>query len=200
MPWALRDTHWFDTLLNEDGPYEWLTVVGCAVALVLFARTARRTDHGLYWLGLGGAAALMFFVIGEELAWGTHLLHHGVGAIESVNHQGDTTLHNIGEGLEASFIGIATTSAFAIGWFALVRRAHVLVATWFALPLLYALLRLGVTADHVLAKWGESFELLYAIGAARLAYLELTSESRDRVGDGVGRLKVQEVPVAIEDL
>ncbi len=172
LPWAVRGTGAFDWLVSEDAVLESAQVAACALAAMWFLRAARpldRTIRSATWLG---AAALMVFVIGEEVAWGTRLIDRGITAIELVNDQGDTTLHNIGAGLDVSFAGLALASGAAVAWIALGAGSRPSLAVWFVLPLAYGLSRLFVDADYDYAKLSEAFELCFAIGAARLARSE----------------------------
>jgi hypothetical protein len=96
----------FKALTGEDGIAETLQVLCYALALagsLVLARRLRTRGRG----GLGGLylllAAGLFFLIGEELSWGQRLAGWSTPeALEAVNKQGETNLHNI-EGVGAAF-------------------------------------------------------------------------------------------------
>lgn len=81
-----------DSLLSEDGVYEWVGALAC-IAGGLLMLGAYRTRRSVLALLVG---LLMLAVAGEELSWGQRLL--GFEAPEwftEHNHQGDLTLHNL---------------------------------------------------------------------------------------------------------
>jgi hypothetical protein len=167
--WALPG-RLYDGLVGEDGPLEWLQVLALGVGLVVLVRSGLRAGQLVPRLVLFGLAAVVFVVIGEEIAWGTRLFDVAVSAVQSRNVQGEVTLHNLGgmRGLEKSFLGIAFIGLAFAGW--VVRRSPGL-AVWFAGPAAYAMVRVlhdGVI-DYRFAKLSELVELLLYAGLARVA-------------------------------
>lgn len=87
--------------LRDDGPVEWAQFNAFAIACIAGAGIAiRRFKAGYKWQALlfVGFAVAMFFVSGEEIAWGQRLL--GIETPEElveINKQEEITLHNIGE-------------------------------------------------------------------------------------------------------
>lgn len=163
--WALPD-RLFTWFVTEDGLLEWLQVVALAVVLVVSVRRAR-LDRSLVW---AGAAAVMIAAIGEEMAWGSRLIHLAIPSVQDANVQGDLTIHNIGgmRGLSKTF-GALALIGFA-GAFAVVRRRPGL-AVWFALPAAYAFVRV-VDNDPItsrFAKLSEILELVLYVAMARVA-------------------------------
>jgi len=92
----------FKMTVQEDGPTEnasavmWLcSVLAMAVA---WSRTSRRT-----WLTnvmFGGMTFFFFLCLGEEISWGQRIIGFASPEImKEINHQGETTLHNVGSTL-----------------------------------------------------------------------------------------------------
>ena len=167
---GLRGTPAFRVLVGEDGVYEWLQAACLAAAGVLAVRAARRAGRGRRRLALAAVAVAALVVVGEELAWGTRLLNLSLEQVQAANHQDEVTLHNLGFGLEASFLGMAAVSAVLAGWQAVSRNLE--LACWFAVPALYGAVRLLAGAgSYEAAKMSEVAELAFAVGALRLVWL-----------------------------
>ena len=193
--WLLRETWWFRVLVGEDALMEWAQVGAFAVAAWFLVRAALRTDgrrRTVYSL----AALAVGVAIGEELAWGTRLLDVDVSF--AANDQGEATVHNIGQALDASFLAI---TAVAVVLLAVVvvryRRGATTsptLAVWLAVPAAYAAVRL-VDGDpgYALAKLSEATELLLAVAMARMARAELRSTTAP--GRGEFRFTVASNPV-----
>ncbi len=89
--------HWF---IDEDHLIEWIqffAIFGGAVAFALAAKRAR--DRGRP--GLAALFVLVtlacFVTAGEEISWGQRIFGWGTpAALEDVNHQGESNIHNIG--------------------------------------------------------------------------------------------------------
>jgi hypothetical protein len=168
--WRLPDRHytWFVT---EDGALEWLQVAALAVVLVVAVRqlpaTRRWSVPFVVW---GAVAAVMVVAIGEELAWGTRLFRLTLPSIQQANVQGDVTLHNLGgmRGLSKTFGAIALVGL--AGAVAVVRRRPGL-AVWFALPAIYAAVRVldNTPITSRFAKLSEILELVLYVALARWA-------------------------------
>lgn len=99
-----QHTAQYRRVVGEDGALEWLQVIAFAVTAGLLADLARRTRGAIRAMAIGAALPIVV-VIGEELSWGTRLFGSGLEVIERYKRQGDTTLHNLGGGLEVSFLG-----------------------------------------------------------------------------------------------
>ena len=168
--WLLGESsyHW---VVTEDGPLEWIQVCGYAAAAWWFGQTAvvqRSMVAALIACGFVGAT-------GEELAWGQRLLDFRVDAVQELNHQGELTLHNVGAGLEMSwvaFAALAAVGAFGAWVVGDDARHRILVPDaslrwWFVPALLYAVARLVVDdPSYAFAKASEGFELCVAVGFA----------------------------------
>ena len=97
--WALRshlDTDWLE---GEDGLSEWWSVATYLAAAVLAGATARvlwATRHTkLRYLFLVMAVAFFLGAM-EEISWGQRLFGWGTpSAIEQINFQDETTIHNV---------------------------------------------------------------------------------------------------------
>jgi hypothetical protein len=175
LVWLLRDTRWFRVLVGEDALFEWAQVGAFVVAAVCLALAALRT-HGRVRAWYGACAGVVGVAIGEELAWGTRLLD--VDLSIAANDQGEATVHNIGQALDASFLAV---TAVAVVLLAVVVARHrrdgrgpLALAVWFAVPAVYAALRL-VDGDpgYAFAKLSEATELVLAVAMARMARAEL---------------------------
>jgi hypothetical protein len=168
--WHLPDRlyTWFVT---EDGALEWLQVAALAVVLVVAARQLQQARRwSVPFLAWGAAAAVMAVAIGEELAWGSRLVGLTVPSVQEANVQGDVTLHNLGgmRGLSKTFGAIALVGL--AGAVAVVRRRPGL-AVWFALPALYATVRVldNTPITSRFAKLSEILELVLYVALARWA-------------------------------
>ncbi len=165
---AARGTSLFRILVGEDGVYEWLQAGCLAGVAVLTLGGARRVGRGRRRLVLAGVGLAALVVVGEELAWGTRLFDLEVESVQAVNHQGDFTLHNLGIGLEVSFLAMATVSSVLAVW-QVVRRSLEL-ACWFAVPAVYGVARLLTgPVSYGVAKVSEVAELAFAVAALRLS-------------------------------
>jgi hypothetical protein len=85
----------------ENGPVELLTFVLLILGGVrglLLARAAHRLGLGRATVAFYGAFAVGLILVGmEEVAWGQWFFHWDTPAFwNEVNHQGETTLHNVG--------------------------------------------------------------------------------------------------------
>jgi hypothetical protein len=103
---AYLDRPIFRFLTEEDSVLEWAQFfgyAGAAVAGVVVARALqrrRRPVHAGLWL-LFGLGCLL--VAGEEISWGQRIFDWGTpAALDAVNHQHETTVHNIG-GVQKAF-------------------------------------------------------------------------------------------------
>lgn len=178
VAWALRDTALYRVLTGEDAVLEWLQVAVLVAGAVVAVRGARRTAGGRR-LVLGGLAAGLVVAVGEEVAWGGRLLDLSGTALQERNEQGETTLHNVGSGLEATFLftavaGAAGAVAALTGRLPGVPRA---AAAWFVAAGVAGAARL-VWSDptYEAAKLTEATELFFygaiawvALGLARQA-------------------------------
>ncbi len=178
-------------LVRESGILEWAQVVALGVGAWALGSAALATT-GRTRTAFAVATAGVVVVIGEEVAWGTHLIGSGIGFIESRNEQGDTTLHNLSGGLDASFAGLAMVALVLAGLVAVrwepFREVPMAVVWWLLVPAAFAVYRLlaGDVAYHV-AKISEAAELVFALA---VAYLSLAARRRvaftDRSTAGTG--------------
>ena len=114
----------YRALVWEDGIVEWIQVLLVTGIIALGFVIGRRLAHtGHPWfsrLYLVSAVAAVF-VLGEEVSWGQRIFGWATpGALEQVNLQGETNLHNI-EGVLSSLnlvmLGIAAAAAgLPIAW------------------------------------------------------------------------------------
>ena len=154
-------------------------MAACALVSGAVATTGRER------LARFGCGAVVFVIIGEELAWGTRLIGSGVEFIESHNEQSDTTLHNLTGVLDVSFLGIVAlamllAASLLLRWRPL-QDASLTVVFWLLVPALYALYRVSEgEVPYRVAKLSEAAELVFALAVARLS---LCSRPVDRAID-----------------
>lgn len=165
-------TDQYRRFVGEDGVLEWLQVAAFVFTAGLLVDLARRTRATTRRLAVG-AALMVIVVIGEELAWGTRLFGSGAEVIQRHNEQGDTTLHNLGGGLETSFAAV-TLVAVALGMLVLARRppfhrVPISVVWWLVIPAVYAAYRLlAGEVSYETSKYSEAAELVFAMALVRL--------------------------------
>lgn len=91
-------------LLSENGPHETLQTLVLLMALIVAVRALFLIDWKTqYWLGgwLGLAAVSCFYVSGEEISWGQHILQWDTPEYWArVNDQQETNLHNTSSWLD----------------------------------------------------------------------------------------------------
>ena len=96
---ARVNRHFYDLLTMEDGPIEWGQFLFYALACVASAGVAlKRFQAGHRWQGLlfAGLALGLFFISGEEIAWGQRIFGlQTPEELKEINHQGEITVHNI---------------------------------------------------------------------------------------------------------
>lgn len=174
-----------EIFLTEDGPLEYATAVFFLVACSLFAATYHfagkaadrlqsQAQRRIFFLLL---AILMLVCAGEELSWGQRIFHWKTPvAIEHLNAQGETNLHNSwvlhakdSTGQRKSFLRLLINAErlFSIFW----------LSIFVMVPLLG---RFSATASRVIAKiglpvaplsLGGLFLLNYAFFRLGIAYL-----------------------------
>jgi hypothetical protein len=96
---ARADKGLYRSLTDEDSVLEWPQFFGFTAACV-FALLCAWKLHGsgrsVVALAYLGFAVGCFFVAGEEIAWGERVLGYGTPeALEEINEQKETTVHNI---------------------------------------------------------------------------------------------------------
>lgn len=93
-----------DSLIQEDGPIEWVGTIGFLIAsgcfLAAFLLTNRAENRARYSLlkrlSLLALALLLFVFAGEEISWGQRLLGlETPESLQSTNVQNETNLHNL---------------------------------------------------------------------------------------------------------
>lgn len=103
------------SLLSEGGPHEAIEFILLALAFLVAMLTLCRMDIKqnpwlAAWVGL--AALCCFYVAGEEISWGQHILHWSTPEYwAALNDQNETNLHNTSSWLDQKprlllFIGI----------------------------------------------------------------------------------------------
>lgn len=96
----LKDTSFYERIVVEDGPVEWITCIALAacagLALVRFTQGITTGRKPLYLAGLLLTAMVFTFGAGEEISWGQRIF--GIETPEYFmknNNQRETTIHNL---------------------------------------------------------------------------------------------------------
>lgn len=97
---ALTDPEYFTSVLaKEDGPIEWLTVIGLLLSfLVAIGRviTLRKSKNVGFLVVWGFLALVCFFGAGEEISWGQRIFNiESSEWFKQNNAQQETNLHNL---------------------------------------------------------------------------------------------------------
>lgn len=184
----------FIWLLDEDSLVEWLQFFSLAAAgifLPLLAFRLSRTGHKIMALLYGVVTAGVWFLAGEEISWGQRIFGWQTPeAMEAINRQGETTVHNIGgvqELVPAAMLLASLYGACApLVWNAVRGRwkhlesAHLLVPPLcvvpaFGLAAAYRLFRLLVwpAPDYGISEYGEVMELSLYLGLALFCWFNL---------------------------
>lgn len=196
-------------LVEEDSLIEWMQF-GCLVGAIVFlvvitSRLLQRRHVGM--AALYGAVALgVLFLTGEEISWGQRIFGWGTPeALQEVNRQGETTVHNI-RGVQ-EFVPYAMLLASLYGtcvplWAAVRKRwkrsaaSHLLVPPLcllpaFGLAALYRLFRLVIwpTPTFVVSEYGEVMELSLYFGLAMFCWFNLRNMRRPRPETGLENLR-----------
>ena len=98
--WALLDPEYYTLVLaKEDGPIEWLTVLGLVLScMVCIYRVATlKTQKNWVFVGVWSFLALFaFFGAGEEISWGQRIFNiESSDWFKQNNAQAETNLHNL---------------------------------------------------------------------------------------------------------
>lgn len=182
-------TEFFELTL-EDRLVEWSQFVALVVAMVagaLLTVRLRASGHRALLLLAATATVTVFIVAGEEISWGQRIL--GIDtpdALEAINAQGETNLHNIASVemlVRYGQIMIASLGA-AVPIIVLGLRRSVppldrllippiALSLWFAPLAIYWFVRLPITPDETISRFSEIPELTFYIGLAGVAVLNL---------------------------
>lgn len=197
----------YRVLVNEDSPGEWLQFALLLAMVVLYARltvtlwrSGRRGHAALFAIATAGVV----FITGEEISWGQRILGWQTpAALDDVNVQGETTLHNITGVLGLFNLGIMAVCTVAmvlpaLRWTIWRDRARgvsgylfvppLALLPAFALTLAYRGFRLLVMpeAGYVISRYGELTELTFYFGLAVFAWLSLRAvRAMSRAPDAV---------------
>lgn len=80
----------------ESGPLEWASAAMFAAAALLALLASRRASLRRVRFLLLACGLMLVFVVGEEIAWGQHLIGRPLSAAwADANSQGETTVHNL---------------------------------------------------------------------------------------------------------
>ena len=171
-------------LTAEDGLVEWIQVAGFAVAALFSVLVAihMALRGGLVMAVLYAGLALgLFFIVGEELAWGQRLLQFSTpDALAQVNDKGELSVHNI-TSLTSIFLigkwaaGVYGTLGFGVLWW--LRRLGsgtwlqlVVVPFFLSSPFLIVLLlrvfQVTLLGGKIPVDYGEFDEVFLAYGLA----------------------------------
>lgn len=170
----------FRLLTKEDGPIEWsqvLLFVATAGFALLTAYRLLRNGRRLAAVAFLGFGLMCVLVAGEEIAWGQRAFDiDTLEALEEINEQGETTVHNITGVLWFFNLGMLAISAYGATAPFVAERLRLpppfrrlfvppmALVTAFALPAALRLVRFAVVRNsgYTLTKWGEWTELCLA--------------------------------------
>lgn len=187
---AVTEHPWLYALTVEDGLLEWLQVATllavCAAYLTVAYRMGRAGGRFLALLpALAAIAALL--VAGEEISWGQRLFGFSTpAALEAINTQDETNLHNIGAFEFATRVGQFLASGYGTLLPLLALRARispgllgsyvvppVALVPYFLLPFAYWSARIPVDPGLAMYAFSEFTELSFYTGLALLGLLSL---------------------------
>jgi hypothetical protein len=180
-----KDTYRF--LLKDDGPVEWAQFVCFVIACIAaFGIAIQRRRAGHRWqatlfgvIGLG-----LFFVSGEEIAWGQRIFNlETPDQLDEINKQNEITLHNIGDALDWMNAAMMIMAAVALAAPFLNRRLRlqriwadadrlfvppVFLAPAFLVVFAYRAIRVTILRDpsFTVTKYGEWAEFCLAFASA----------------------------------
>jgi multisubunit Na+/H+ antiporter MnhG subunit len=211
----------FVWLTAEDSVMEWLQFVLIFASSLIFARLSLHLyqTHQVRNAFLCLVFALgTFFVAGEEIAWGQHIFGWSTpGALEAVNVQQETTLHNISSAHSIFVYGVMLAGLYGVlapllnanrsnqnrpsGLRFLLIPPLCLVPAFF-MPFGYRFSRLAFGVDTLfprlifpITKFSEVTELCLYFGVAVFAWLNLRKQEsmipasvRSRVSENTSNL------------
>lgn len=184
----------FIWLLDEDSLVEWLqffSLVAAGVFLPLVAFRLSKSGHNVLAALYGLVAVGVWFLAGEEISWGQRIFGWQTPeAMEAINRQGETTVHNISGVQELVPAGMLLASLYGtcapLAWAAVRARwknvgpAPLLVPPLclipaFGLSAAYRLFRLLVwpSPDYGISEYGEVMELSLYLGLALFCWFNL---------------------------
>jgi len=184
----------FTIITTENGPVEMPTFLLALLATWISFQHALtlRHNHEAWWVWSFYIffAAGMFFIAGEEIAWGQQFLHfHTPEYWSKINAQHETTLHNVG-GLQghSEYFRLVFCLGCLVGFLAGRFRPLALVAVppllWSWLGLMAAFVLLDTSNDFLsiqpdfdryVNKFSEVVELM--ISAVACLYVRLNAEA-----------------------
>ena len=98
--WALLDPEYYTLVLaREDGPIEWLTVLGLVLSVMvcIYRVATLKAQKNWVFVGVWSFLALFaFFGAGEEISWGQRIFNiESSEWFKQNNAQAETNLHNL---------------------------------------------------------------------------------------------------------
>ena len=183
MVLGLASMSTFHLFLDEDGPVEWTQFFVILAASAAFLAAAVQADRA----GRRGLAIIYvlvaigsFVTAGEEISWGQRVLGFATpAALEPINHQGESNIHNIsivqhafnvGEllaglyGLLIPLVWLSTTARNRLGrWIDPLLVPPLCLLALFFLPFAYRALRylFLIDAGQRITELGEVPELAF---------------------------------------
>ncbi len=176
----------FQDLIDEDHPIEWAQFFAILAASGVFALAAVRARaqgrHGLTAIYVVVAVGA-FLAAGEEISWGQRILGFATpGQLDTINHQGESNLHNISAVQRLFNLGELLAGLYGLLlpllWLMPAVRAR--IARWldpllvpplclialFFLPFAYRTIRLVLLPDagERIVELGEVPELAFYVG------------------------------------
>jgi hypothetical protein len=204
----------FTFITMEDGPLEYPQFL-CYLAAAIFAAGVayKRLRAGHPWQALMFLAFGVgsFVIAGEEISWGQRIFGWQTPEeLAAINHQGETTVHNIRwvQELLGALLTVASGVAIALPFASkkykfgerwdqanFLMAPPFFLATCFFAMFAYKIVRFVAFPDSefTVTKYGEWPELCFAAGLALFAYLNyrrLSVSPAPAVGAGAGQVRV----------
>lgn len=193
----------FFALTDEDGLVEWMQVAALVIAAIagaLLTIRLRTTGHRPLMLLAAVATITVVVVAGEEISWGQRILGLTTPeALEAINVQDETNLHNIGSVemlVRFGQIAVASFGATVPILVLAIRRfvppldrlliPPLALSLWFAPLAIYWFVRFPITPDETISRFSEVPELTFYIGLAGVAVLNLVRVRRQATSIDTG--------------
>ncbi len=184
----------FRWITAEDSLLEWSQFLFILAACLLFTwlglQLIRSGHRGIGWLYLLAAAGALL-VAGEEISWGQRVFGWGTPeALDALNHQGETNIHNIRPVQRAFGYAVLMMGMYGVLIPLLKSRlldnrlrftyGHLLIpplclVSAFLMPFSYRFFRLVFwpRPDYIVVKFGEAPELCLYFGLLLFAWLNM---------------------------
>lgn len=187
---AATEHPWYYAFSVEDGPLEWLqfaAIVAASGAYLTLAYRLRRAGRRYAPLLSALVAVTALVVAGEEISWGQRLFGWSTpAALDAINFQGETNIHNISAFEFAARLGQFGASAYGtlLPLLALLphtshrlRDSYVVpplaLSSFFLVPFTYWAARIPLEPTQPIFQFSEITELYLYAGLALFGLLSV---------------------------